>query len=150
MKIGYGIAVKESDDPYISMAEIAFTGAAEAAVPGSFLVDLIPILRYVPSWFPGAGFQKKAKRVREATDIMAEKPFRVVQEQVVQFQLYRAHKLLLIMILQKDGKATPSIATTLIERLPDEGDLQRSREETIAQDVIFISNSFVQIRTEPL
>ena len=85
MKIGYGIAVKESDDPYISMAEIAFTGAAEAAVPGSFLVDLIPILRYVPSWFPGAGFQKKAKRVREATDIMAEKPFRVVQEQVVQF-----------------------------------------------------------------
>ena len=139
MKIGYGIAVKESDDPYISMAEIAFTGAAEAAVPGSFLVDLIPILRYVPSWFPGAGFQKKAKRVREATDIMAEKPFRVVQEQVVQFQLYRAHKLLLIMILQKDGKATPSIATTLIERLPDEGDPQRSREETIAQDVIFIA-----------
>ena len=139
MKIGYGIAVKESDDPYISMAEIAFTGASEASVPGSFLVDLIPILRYVPSWFPGAGFQKKAKRVREATDVMAEKPFRVVQEQVVQFQLYRAHKLLLIMILQKDGKATPSIATTLIERLPDEGDPQRSREETIAQDVIFIA-----------
>ena len=43
------------------------------------------------------------------------------------------------MILQKDGKATPSIATTLIERLPDEGDPQRSREETIAQDVIFIA-----------
>ena len=64
MKIGYGIAVKESDDPYISMAEIAFTGASEAAVPGAFLVDLFPILKYVPSWFPGAGFQKKAIRVR--------------------------------------------------------------------------------------
>ena len=85
MKIGYGISVKESDDPYISMAEIAFTGASEAAVPGAFLVDLIPVLKYVPSWFPGAGFQRKAKRVREVTNIMVEKPFRLVQEQLVQF-----------------------------------------------------------------
>jgi hypothetical protein len=43
------------------------------------------------------------------------------------------------MILQKDGKATPSVAASLIERLPDEGDPQRSREETIAKDVIFIA-----------
>ena len=95
MKIGYGIAVKESDDPYISMAEIAFTGASEAAVPGAFLVDLFPILKYVPSWFPGAGFQKKAIRVREATHIMVEKPFRLVQEQLVQFLFFWAHELLL-------------------------------------------------------
>ena len=84
MKIGYGIAIQESDDPYISMAEVAFTGASEAAIPGTFLVDMFPILKYVPSWFPGAGFQKEATRVREATDIMAEKPFRCVQEQMVQ------------------------------------------------------------------
>ena len=99
MKIGYGISVKESDDPYISMAEIAFTGASEAAVPGAFLVDLIPVLKYVPSWFPGAGFQRKAKRVREVTNIMVEKPFRLVQEQLVQFHFLWAHKLLLNMIL---------------------------------------------------
>jgi hypothetical protein len=93
MKIAYGIAVQESDDPYISMAEIAFTGASEAAVPGAFLVDLFPILKFVPSWLPGAGFQKKATRVREATNLMAEKPFRYVQEQLVQFHFLRAHKL---------------------------------------------------------
>ena len=83
MKIGYGIAVQDSDDPYISMAEVAFTGASEAAIPGAFWVDMFPILKYVPSWFPGAGFQKKATRVREATNTMAEKPFRLVQEQLV-------------------------------------------------------------------
>ena len=83
MKIGYGIAVQDSDDPYISMAEVAFTGASEAAIPGAFWVDIFPILKYVPSWFPGAGFQKKATRVREATNTMAEKPFRLVQEQLV-------------------------------------------------------------------
>ena len=88
MKIGYGITVKESDDPYISMAEIAVTGASEAAVPGAFLVELFPILKYVPSWFPGAGFQKKATLVREATNIMVEQPFRLVQEQLVQFHFF--------------------------------------------------------------
>jgi hypothetical protein len=90
MKIGYGIAVQESDDPYISMAEIAFTGASEAAVPGAFLVDFFPILKYVPSWFPGAGFQKKAARVREATNIMADKPFRLVQERLIQISFFES------------------------------------------------------------
>ena len=83
MKIGYGIAVQESDDPYISIAEEALEGIAEAGIPGAFLVDMFPILKYVPSWFPGAGFQKKAARWREAINTMAEKPFLHVQEQLV-------------------------------------------------------------------
>jgi hypothetical protein len=95
MKIGYGIAVQESDDPYISIAEEVLNGFSEAGVPGAFWVDLIPILKYVPSWFPGAGFQKKAARWREAINTMAEKPFRHVQEQLVQDHFFsRAHELL--------------------------------------------------------
>jgi hypothetical protein len=43
------------------------------------------------------------------------------------------------MILQKSGKATPSVATSLIEHLPDEGDPQRSMEEKVAKDVLFIA-----------
>jgi hypothetical protein len=94
MKIGYGIAVQESDDPYILIAEEAFDGVAEAAVPGAFLVDSFPILKYVPSWFPGAGFQKKAARWKEAINTMVEKPFRHVQEQLVQVPFFRVHKIL--------------------------------------------------------
>ena len=86
MKIGYGIAVRESDDPYISIAEEALSRAAEAGIPGAFWVDWFPILKYVPSWFPGAGFQRKAERVRETSNTMAEKPFRHVQEQLVRVQ----------------------------------------------------------------
>ena len=84
MKIGYGIVVQDSNDPYISIAEKAFEGMAEAGIPGSFWVDLIPILKYVPSWFPGASFQKKAAGWKELINKMAEKPFRHVQEQLVQ------------------------------------------------------------------
>ena len=69
MKIGYGIAVQESEDPYISIAEELLSGIAEVGISGSFLVDLFPILKYVPSWFPGAGFQKKAARWKEAGHI---------------------------------------------------------------------------------
>ena len=83
MKIGYGIVVQESDDPYVAIAEEALNGVAQAGIPGSFWVDLLPILKYVPSWFPGAGFQRKAARWREAINTMAEKPFRHVQEQLV-------------------------------------------------------------------
>ena len=43
------------------------------------------------------------------------------------------------MILQKKGKATPSVAASLIKRLPDVGDPQRSREERVAKDVAFIA-----------
>ena len=84
MKIGYGIAIQESDDPYISIAEEVMNGITQAGIPGSFWVDLFPVLKYVPSWFPGAGFQKKAARWREAIHIAADKPFSHVQEQLVQ------------------------------------------------------------------
>jgi hypothetical protein len=83
MKIGYGITVQNSDDPYISIVEEVLNGVAEVGIPGAFLVDLFPILKYVPSWFPGAGFQKKAAHWRELIHIMVDKPFCHVQEQLV-------------------------------------------------------------------
>ena len=88
MKIGYGIAVQESDDPYISIAEEVLNEAMEARIPGAFWVDFFPVLKYVPSWFPGAGFQKKAAHVREVTNTMAERPFRHVQEQLVKLRYH--------------------------------------------------------------
>ena len=88
MKISYGIDVIESDDPYISLAENALDGLNEAAIPGAFWVDLFPILKYVPSWFPGAGFQRKAAHWRELNAIMVEKPFRYVEEQLVGNHLF--------------------------------------------------------------
>ena len=83
MKILYGIDVEESNDPYISIAEEALNGLAEAGVIGAFLVDIFSLLKYVPSWVPGAGFQKKAAHWKAANITMAEKPFHYVKEQLV-------------------------------------------------------------------
>ena len=87
MKILYGISVQESDDPYISIAEEAVSGSAEAGIPGAFWVDFLPILKYIPSWFPGAGFQKKAARWREVISTMANKPFCHVKDHLVQLEI---------------------------------------------------------------
>ena len=82
MKIAYGIDVQESNDPYIRLTEEAIKGVDEAAVP-AFWVDLFPILKYVPSWFPGAGFQKKATHLRELNKTVVGNPFYYVKEQLV-------------------------------------------------------------------
>ena len=44
-----------------------------------------------------------------------------------------------MVILQKIGKAAPSVAATLIERLPDEDNPRRPMEEKIAQDVAAVA-----------
>ena len=44
-----------------------------------------------------------------------------------------------MVIPQKIGRAAPSVAATLIERLPDEDDPQRPVEEKLAQDVAAIA-----------
>ena len=83
MSISYGIDVQESGDPFISLAEEALEAISQAAVLGTFWVDLFPSLKYLPSWFPGAGFQKKAAHWRTLVTTMIEKPFGYVKEEMI-------------------------------------------------------------------
>ena len=83
MKISYGIDVQESDDPHISLTEESLNGITEASIPGAFWVDFFPILKYVPSWFSGAGFQKKAAHWSQVNASMIQRPFDYVKDQLV-------------------------------------------------------------------
>jgi len=83
LSVAYGIPIKESDDPYITIAEIALNGFAEAGIPGTFLVDYLPFLKYVPSWMPGASFKGQAAYWAKVTEDMREKPFLHVKDQLV-------------------------------------------------------------------
>jgi hypothetical protein len=60
----YSINVRPYGDPFIKTAEEAVDAAAELLIAGAFLVDILPILKYVPVWFPGAKFQRKASMMR--------------------------------------------------------------------------------------
>jgi hypothetical protein len=83
MSVTYGLPVLESDDPYITLAEEALQGAVEAGIPGTFLVDLLPFLKYVPSWFPGAGFKRKAAHYAALNVEVVNQPFNIVQTKMV-------------------------------------------------------------------
>ncbi|KAJ7693215.1 cytochrome P450 [Mycena rosella] len=75
MDVAYGIDVNSPGDRYIGLAQESMHGLSIASLPGKFLVDTIPALKYVPGWFPGAGFQRKAKEWRKVTQELLETPF---------------------------------------------------------------------------
>jgi len=110
LRVTYGYQAKESHDPFIDIAQEALESLAIAGNPGSFLVDLIPWLRYVPQWFPGAGFQKKAAHWKRVINSMVDLPWKYVKDGL------------------SDGSAAPSIAAVLLEELPD-GDARAEKEQ---------------------
>ncbi|KZP29761.1 cytochrome P450 [Athelia psychrophila] len=80
LDIAYGIEVLPVGDPYIRTAEASFLCVSQATLPGAFLVDMLPILKHVPSWMPGAGFQRKAKEWKKLTDAVYQEPFTAVKQ----------------------------------------------------------------------
>ena len=79
----YSINVRPCNDPYIKIAEEAMGAVAELLIPGAFLVDIIPILKYVPEWFPGATFQRKAAVMREHAARIRNTTFAASEELMV-------------------------------------------------------------------
>ena len=61
----YSINVLPYNDPYVKAAEEVIEAGNNLFTAGGFLVDIIPILKYVPEWFPGAEFQRKAAMLRK-------------------------------------------------------------------------------------
>ncbi|PFH47239.1 hypothetical protein AMATHDRAFT_6962 [Amanita thiersii Skay4041] len=121
LEIAYGISIADNNDPFITLAEEAIVGVTVAGNPGAFFVDLIPALKYIPDWFPGSSFKRFGEHYKKVNTIMVNKPFDYVRSCLA------------------DGTAKPSMATSLLESLPDEDDPKRVEEETIARNVTGVS-----------
>ena len=87
----------------MKLIELAIEAILQSLVAGAFLVDVIPIcepkdahnrphfylngyissVRYIPSWFPGAGFQHKAASWKRSVITAREKPYSVVKDRMV-------------------------------------------------------------------
>jgi cytochrome P450 len=92
----YGIKVESAKDRFIVVPEEVM---ANLILPGAYLVDSFPILKHLPEWFPGAGFQKIAKSVGAALREMAESPFERVKKDMAA------------------GVAVPSMTSNLLENI---------------------------------
>ncbi|KAK7060191.1 hypothetical protein VNI00_000956 [Paramarasmius palmivorus] len=123
LRISHGYEVKESDDPFIQLADLATEQFSLATSPGQFLVDVVPArkdlslvndesrtniiffqVRHVPDWFPGAGFKRTAKTWASTLSEMVEQPHNFVKQQIAA------------------GTAAPSFSSCLLEskKLDDE------------------------------
>ncbi|KAJ0421285.1 cytochrome P450 [Aspergillus carlsbadensis] len=83
LKIAYGYDIDpHGPDPLVALANEALENFSVAATPGAWMVDTIPFLKYLPNWFPGAGFKRTAATWRKNLLTTIEKPYRLVLEQM--------------------------------------------------------------------
>ncbi|PSS06488.1 hypothetical protein PHLCEN_2v3717 [Hermanssonia centrifuga] len=109
MGLTYGIDVQKTDDPYVSAAQRALRGMNEAGNVGTYLVDFIPALKYVPEWFPGARFRREAREWRVDAEGMVSAPFNAVKSAV------------------ENGNAVPSMLHSMLEAVGEDTDSYRRR-----------------------
>ena len=83
LKLSHGYEVREGADPIVDLVDTATEQFAETTTPGRYLVDVFPILRFVPTWFPGAKFHKIIKSYHETLQNMADIPHEFVKARMV-------------------------------------------------------------------
>ncbi|CAE6431279.1 unnamed protein product, partial [Rhizoctonia solani] len=111
----YGYGVSTADDPMMKILKIGMKGFSDAAVPGSFLVNSLPWLQYVPSWFPGAGWKRQVATWRREQEAMMNTPFNWTKEQMARY--FAA------------GTAQPSVLNSLLSKLAAHSPSTHSVEE---------------------
>uniref|UniRef100_A0A0W0F3X5 Putative cytochrome P450 n=1 Tax=Moniliophthora roreri TaxID=221103 RepID=A0A0W0F3X5_MONRR len=82
LRVAYGYKAKDNNDPIVIAANEAMETLSKSLAPGAFLVNQIPILRFLPEWFPGAGFKKTARLWAPLYDAMVDIPFNFVVKQL--------------------------------------------------------------------
>ncbi|ETW75662.1 cytochrome P450 monooxygenase 5 [Heterobasidion irregulare TC 32-1] len=82
MKLAFGYSVAEHDDFFVQAAEESSKISGFALAPGRWLVESYPLLRFVPLWFPGAGFKRQADVWRRRLDVLTDVPHQWVKTQM--------------------------------------------------------------------
>ncbi|KAF7374565.1 O-methylsterigmatocystin oxidoreductase [Mycena sanguinolenta] len=76
----YGYEVQPTNDHFVGLAQDAGKRFSDSFFPGAVAVNTFPILRYLPSWMPGANFQRFAAECRQLIEEMREAPFNFVKQ----------------------------------------------------------------------
>ncbi|KAJ7123133.1 cytochrome P450 [Mycena epipterygia] len=118
MNVTYGIRIKETDDPYITVAEEAVSFLNRAGIAGSFIVDFFPFLKHLPAWAPGTSFQATAKYAKTVVANMVEDPYQFVRRTV-----------------EDNEDSATSVAATLYSKLVDSSDTTKQEQEIITKNV---------------
>ncbi|KAI5118225.1 hypothetical protein M0805_000721 [Coniferiporia weirii] len=108
LKISHGYTIAPSGpDPLVDLADKALDIFSRSCQAGTWIVDSLPFLRYLPGWIPGMGFNNTARDWNATITEYINKPFAFARHQM------------------KTGNATPSFASELLEKnVSDEHDMK--------------------------
>lgn len=102
-------------DPRLEIVEAAMGTASELLHSGIYLVDVFLILKYVPAWFPGAQFKRKAAQYNKLVKDMFTIPYTQVKTAM------------------KEGSVQPCFTTAL---LSESDDLDTPERDKIFQSLV--------------
>ncbi|ELU39069.1 cytochrome P450 [Rhizoctonia solani AG-1 IA] len=103
MRATYGYRVRSADDHFVTLAATTNANLMRAGLQSNSIVNVIPMLKYLPPWFPGAQWKHDALEWRGQKDIMINETFNWTKRQV------------------REGRADSSIVQTLLEDIPESG-----------------------------
>ncbi|KAL5514193.1 hypothetical protein ACEPAG_2281 [Sanghuangporus baumii] len=79
----YGIFINSRQHPYVVTAEIVMDSVSQAARPGAWLVDYLPILKRVPAWLPFANYMRTATHWADNVRQLRFVPFQACKAKLV-------------------------------------------------------------------
>ncbi|KDQ51029.1 hypothetical protein JAAARDRAFT_73848 [Jaapia argillacea MUCL 33604] len=82
LRVTYGHEVVTDDDDLVKLNEEALAHNLPIIDPTNFIVNFIPILRFLPSWAPGSGFKEYARIARDYLKRTADLPFKEIKDKV--------------------------------------------------------------------
>ncbi|KAF8960012.1 cytochrome P450, partial [Flammula alnicola] len=114
LMVSYGYEAKPKDDSVVATSLEVMRYLEKVITPNAYLVDALPFLRHLPSWFPGAGFQIEAKRCRKLVSEMVTVPYHETLQRMVRSALFSSNGFY--------GSALPSLISKHAEKLQETGD----------------------------
>jgi hypothetical protein len=135
LNITYGYDVADKDDAYVALADAAVQPLSRAAIFGTYLVDYIPVLKYVPSWMPGASFKREAREWRRLAHELLESQYNIVKDKMVSRN--STYILRCSNDLQAKGTAVPCVATRELEKLVESNPI--AGEEEVIKNITAIA-----------
>ncbi|KAJ3521698.1 hypothetical protein NMY22_g12212 [Coprinellus aureogranulatus] len=101
ISLSYGIPVKSRGDPHLAFSESTNEMLGKIMTPGANFIDVFPILKHIPTWAPGAHYNRKVKELSYMSEQFRSAPF---DEALSKFGT---------------GEARPSFVSTALSALED-------------------------------
>ncbi|QRW03318.1 cytochrome P450 family protein [Ceratobasidium sp. AG-Ba] len=82
IRMVYGYKVDSADDRFVQAAEEVMAVFADVLSPGRWMVEVFPLLRYLPAWFPFTIIKRKIRVWQKSIDTYENDTFDYVLDQL--------------------------------------------------------------------